>query len=77
MQPISLLVEETIAGTEYEKQCVKGLAHIPVSEDKRGKDPVSPIDYSQPEEEIPEAAKHSITLYHIISMGDIDHTQRS
>ena len=67
MQPISPLVEETIAGTEYEKQCVKGLAHIPVSEDKRCKDPIDPIDYSQPEEEIPEVAKHSITLYHINS----------
>ena len=64
MQPISLLVEETITGTEYEKQCVKGLAHIPVPEEESGKDPVDPVDYSQPEEEIPEVAKHSITLYH-------------
>lgn len=46
MQPISLLVEKTIASTEYEKQCVKGLAHIPVSKEESGKDPVNPIDYS-------------------------------
>ena len=64
MRSISLLVEETVAGTEYEKQCVKGLAHIPVPEEESGKDPVDPVDYSQPEEEIPEVAKHSITLYH-------------
>ena len=65
MRSISLLVEETVAGTEYEKQCVKGLAHIPVSEEESGQDPVDPIDCSQPGAKIPEDAKHSITLYHI------------
>ena len=71
MQPISLLMEEAITGTEYEKQCVKGLAHIPVPEEESGKDPVDPVNYSQPEEEIPEVAKHSITLHHIQSKRQI------
>ena len=64
MQPISSLVEEAIAGTEHEKQRIKGLAHIPVSEEESGKDPVNPIDYSQPEEEIPEALKQPISRQH-------------
>ena len=67
MQPISPLVEETITGTEYEKQRIKRLAHIPVSEEESGKDPVDPVDHSQPEKEIPEAAMHLFSLYHINS----------